>query len=227
MISYEPSFDPLSSLDPRIDLTRPYYDQGQWFHLDRSISDHVLGVHGTFRFYHKSFDDFLCDPTRSGAFCVKIPAFRSKLLDQLIQNHNNYASSYAIDGSSMYFLCCICPKLVIPDLVSAPGIIGSSTALSWPHGTEFVDSCLKLTIFSFLSLICDPNIWDNYDVPLAILQPLADLDYCKSLIAIQKLLEIGSLSSRDVFGTSATVRTLSHTIFDCIGAEEFGEVVPA
>ena len=37
--------------------------------------------------------------------------------------------------------------LVIPDLVLAPGIIGSSTALSWPHGTEFVDSCLKLTFF--------------------------------------------------------------------------------
>ena len=43
VISYEPSFDPLSSLDPRIDLTRPYYDQGQWFHLDRSIINHVYG----------------------------------------------------------------------------------------------------------------------------------------------------------------------------------------
>jgi len=111
VISYEPSSDPLSSLDPRIDLTRPYYDQGQWFHLDRSIIEHVLGVHGTLCFYHKSFDDFLCDPTRSGAFCVDTPAFYSKYLDQLIQNHNNYASSYAIDGSSTYFLRCICPKL--------------------------------------------------------------------------------------------------------------------
>ena len=38
--------------------------------------------------------------------------------------------------------------LVIPDLMLAPGIIGSSTILSWPHGTEFVDSCLKLMFFS-------------------------------------------------------------------------------
>jgi len=38
--------------------------------------------------------------------------------------------------------------LVIPDLVSAPDIISSSTAFSWPHGTEFVDSCLKLFVFS-------------------------------------------------------------------------------
>jgi len=111
VISYEPSFDPLSCLDPRIDLTRPYYDQDQWFHLDGSIIKHVWSVHGTVRFYHKSFDDFLCDPTRSGAFCVDTPAFYSKYLDQLIQTHRNYASSYAIDGSSTYFLRCICPKL--------------------------------------------------------------------------------------------------------------------
>ena len=109
VISYEPSFDPLSSLDPRIDLKRPYYDQGQWFHLDGSIINHVYGVHGTFRFYHKSFDDFLRDPARSGAFCVDTPAFYSKVLDQLIQTHHHYASSYAIDGSSTYFLCYICP----------------------------------------------------------------------------------------------------------------------
>ena len=31
-----------------------------------------------------------------------------KLFDRLIQNHRHYASSYAIDGSSMYFRPCIC-----------------------------------------------------------------------------------------------------------------------
>jgi len=109
VISYEPSFDPLSSLDPRIDLTRPYYYQGQWFHLDESIIKHVFRVHGTFHFHHKSFDDFLRDSTRSGAFCVKIPAYYSKYFDHLIRIHHHYASSYAIDGSSTYFLGCICP----------------------------------------------------------------------------------------------------------------------
>jgi len=72
--------------------------------------------------------------------------------------------------------------LVIPDLVSAPDIISSSTAFSWPHGTEFVDSCLKLFVFSYLSAACvDPDIWYlSEDVLLATLQRLADLDYCKS-----------------------------------------------
>ena len=104
VISYEPPFDPLSSLDPRIDLTRPCYDQGQWFRLDRSIRSHLNTVHGTFSFYHKSFYDFLHDPTRSGSFCVNVPAIYCKFLDRLIQCHHHYAPSYAIDGLSTYFL---------------------------------------------------------------------------------------------------------------------------
>ena len=103
VISYEVSFDSLSSIHSRIDLTRPYSDQGQWFHPEKSIINYVISVHGTFRFYHKSFYDFLRDPTRSGSFCVTTPTIYCKFLDHLIQNHHHYASSYAIDGSSMYF----------------------------------------------------------------------------------------------------------------------------
>jgi len=103
ILLYEPFLGPPNSIDPRIDPTRPCYDQGQWFHLTDSIMGHIRSVHGTFRFYHKSFYDFLCDPTRSGAFCITTPAFHGKYLDRLIQNHHHYASSYAIDGSSMYF----------------------------------------------------------------------------------------------------------------------------
>ena len=103
VISYEPPFDPFSSLDPRIDLKRPCYDQDQWFHLDRSIRNHLNTVHGTFSFYHKSFYDFLYDPTRSASFCVNTPAIYCKFLDHLIECHHHYASSYAND-SSTYFL---------------------------------------------------------------------------------------------------------------------------
>ena len=37
VISYEA--DSLNSLDPRTDITRPYYDQGQWLHLDWSTTN--------------------------------------------------------------------------------------------------------------------------------------------------------------------------------------------
>jgi len=119
--------------------------------------------------------------------------------------------------------------LDIPDLVSAPDIISSPTTLSWPHGTKFVDSLLKLIVFFAFSIACaDTDILYSFeDVPLATLQRLADVDYPKSLIAMRKMLKIENLSSRDLFDTSATVRTLSHTIFDCIGTDDFNELIPA
>ena len=104
VISYEPPFDPLSSINTRIDLTRPCYDQGQWFRLDPSIENHLNTVHGTFSFYHKSFYNFLHDPARSGSFCVNTPAIYYKFLDHLIGCHHHYALSYAVDSSSTYFL---------------------------------------------------------------------------------------------------------------------------
>ena len=108
VIAYEASLDPLSSIVPRIDLTRSFFDQGQWFHPDISFHRHLWSVHGLLRFYHKSFYDFLRDPARSGPFCVTTPDIYCKFLDQMIQNHHHYASSYAVDGSSTSFLPCVC-----------------------------------------------------------------------------------------------------------------------
>jgi len=109
VIAYEASFDPLSSIDPRIDLTRSLFDQGQWFHPESSFLYYPSSVHGLLRFYHKSFYDFLRDPARSGPFCVFTLDNYCKLIDQMIQNHHHYASSYAIDSSSASLLPCACP----------------------------------------------------------------------------------------------------------------------
>ena len=122
--------------------------------------------------------------------------------------------------------------LVIPDLVLAPGVIDSSSALSWPHGTEFVDSYLKLTAFSFSGLSswlsCDDPYLCHFfeDVPFAMLQRLVDVDYYKSLIADRISLELRDLSNsfRFVF---ATAKTLSHAVFECIRTEYFDKMAPA
>ena len=53
VVSYEPSSD------PRIDLTWPYYDQGQWFHPDRF---------GMFMEDYTPFYDFLRNHTRCGSW---------------------------------------------------------------------------------------------------------------------------------------------------------------
>ena len=92
---------PLSSIDPRIDLTRSFDDQGDWFHPDISFCDSLYGVHGLLGFYHKSFHDFLNDPVRSGPFCVTTPAiYWKKFFNHLIQQHRHSASSYVIEDLS-------------------------------------------------------------------------------------------------------------------------------
>ena len=121
--------------------------------------------------------------------------------------------------------------LIIPDLVSEPSIIGSSTALSWPHKTEFVDSYFKFAAFVFLSfrLSCDHVDLCRFleDIPFAILQRLADIDCRKSLIAHRMWWELSDSSDDLVFDISATPQTLSHTIFECIRTESLDKLDPA
>ena len=109
--------------------------------------------------------------------------------------------------------------LVITALVSAPDIISSSTALSWPHGTEFADSLLKFTTFSNLSYYLSGDDQGFFcfskDVPPAILQRLADVDYHKSLIADRMSLELRDSSNAFFFCIwTTTAQTLSHTVFE-------------
>jgi len=109
--------------------------------------------------------------------------------------------------------------------VSAPDIISSSTALSWPHGTEFADSYLKLRAFS------DPSLWLSCDgpdfcrffedIPFALLQRLADVDYRKLLIAGRMVWELEDSSDALFFGIRATAQTSFHTAFECVCAKNF------
>ena len=107
--------------------------------------------------------------------------------------------------------------LLIPELIMAPGIASSSELLSWPHGTEFVDSYLKLRTFALPSFWLSHSdscfSWSFDNIPFSILQSLAGIDYRKSLIADRILWELSGSSSGAVFGISATTQTLSHTVY--------------
>jgi len=109
--------------------------------------------------------------------------------------------------------------LVITALVLAPDIISSSTALFWPHGTKFADSFLKFTTFSNLSYYLSGDDQGFFcfskDVPLPILQQLADVDYRKSLIADRMSLELRDSSNAFFFCIwTMSAQTLSHTVFE-------------
>ena len=65
------------------------------------------------------------------------------------------------------------------------------------------------------------------DIPFAILQRLADVDYRKSLMAGRMYRELIDSPYFTVFGILGTVQALSHTVFGCISTENFDELVPA
>lgn len=54
---------------------------------------------GSISFYHKSFYDFLVDPTRSGAFCVTSPAMLDVLFEHCLELQLKYEESYCFRGS--------------------------------------------------------------------------------------------------------------------------------
>ncbi|KXN81186.1 hypothetical protein AN958_05875 [Leucoagaricus sp. SymC.cos] len=157
-----------------IDITRSLYDQDIPFLPHQQLGEQFREMHGLIHLHHKSFYDFLIDPMRSSAFCVKTPAILEKCFNHLIERHHHFAQGLDICDSSGS------AKL---SLVPAPD---SSDLLSWPHQSELVNSCLCIVSFDILRHHLDP---DGHVLPVFLdsigprsLQELAALDYRKSLI---------------------------------------------
>ena len=121
--------------------------------------------------------------------------------------------------------------LVIPELVLGPSVVSSSDSLSWPQGTEFVDSYLKLSSFCDLSALLshDNREFCRFigDVPLDTLRQLTKLDYRKALVEDKMHLEFFGSDPCLVLGIPGIGKALSHTIFECIRADEFDDLVLA
>ena len=128
-------------------------------------------------------------------------------------------------------MCLPINLLVIPELVLGPGVVSSSDSLSWPQGTEFIDSYLKLVSFSNLLgwLSHDNPDFCRFigDVPLDTLRQLTELDYRKALVADRMHFEIFGSDYCWVSGVPGIVKALSHTIFECIRADKFDDLGPA
>ena len=121
-------------------------------------------------------------------------------------------------------------KLVIPELVLGPGVVSSSDSLSWPQGTEFVDSYLKLSSFCNLSTLLSH---DNPEfcrfignAPLDVLRRLTELYYRKALMADRMHVEIFGLNYRWVSSIPGIAKILSYTVFECIRVERFDDLTP-
>jgi len=65
------------------------------------------------------------------------------------------------------------------------------------------------------------------DVPLDTLRQLMELDYRKALAADRMYFEFFGLGYHWVLGVPGIGKALSHTIFECIRAENFDDLGPA
>ncbi|KAF9449068.1 hypothetical protein P691DRAFT_774917 [Macrolepiota fuliginosa MF-IS2] len=101
---------------------------------------------GSIYFYHKSFFDFLIDPTRSGAFCVRSPLMHSTYYKHFLDVPVKYEGSYSFRGS---------------ELASAPGLSDSASSLSGPYINELVNSVLQASIYDWAFDVC----FDFGDLP--------------------------------------------------------------
>ncbi|KAF5356867.1 hypothetical protein D9756_006441 [Leucocoprinus leucothites] len=162
---------PSPTLDETIDLERSFFDQNLPSTSRLRHLQTLPRIYGAIAFHHKSFYEFLRDPARSSSFSIITPAIRQNLFDRLIQQHHHYASSYVTQGTK---------------LILRPGIASSSTTLSWPQGSEYVDSWAKalvlLNISSSLSY-GQPGFRIFLEGLLASsLQKLTELDYRKYML---------------------------------------------
>ncbi|KAF5360973.1 hypothetical protein D9756_004482 [Leucocoprinus leucothites] len=206
---------PLPTFDKTINLGHSFFDHNLSSTPESSLRWTLGRVHGTLAFRHKSFYDFLHDPARSSSFCVTTLAMCQNLFDRLIQQHHHYALSYVIQGTK---------------LVLRPGMASSSASLSWPQGSEFVDSYIKIRTFLDISFLLSYNHSMFHtlmeDLPPSSLQKLAQLDHHKPLLALIMVEGIGVFSGPCVFclGRAGVTRANEFTIFSRL--EDYTEFDP-
>ncbi|KAF9447449.1 hypothetical protein P691DRAFT_802338, partial [Macrolepiota fuliginosa MF-IS2] len=94
---------------------------------------------GSIHFYHKSFYDFLIDPTRSSPFCVASSPMHNAYFKHCLEVMLKYEESYGFQGS---------------DLIIAHGVADSASSLPWPYTNELVNSMLKACVYEWAFDAC-------------------------------------------------------------------------
>ncbi|KAJ3576813.1 hypothetical protein NP233_g169 [Leucocoprinus birnbaumii] len=122
IVFYEPPCL-FNSGDMDIDLARSFFEQGSSFKSSPLLETKLHEVHGTTWFLHKSFCDFLLDPSRSSA-AWDLDGSKKKYFQHCFRRSQHYSSSYVIKGSCL----------------ATNTNRSSDTFLSWAQDSEFVDS---------------------------------------------------------------------------------------
>ncbi|XP_006455292.1 hypothetical protein AGABI2DRAFT_121221 [Agaricus bisporus var. bisporus H97] len=123
-------------------------------------------------FYHKSFFDFLCDPIRSGPFCVTTSTMRNKLFQHLAELQVHYSKFYSFQSNC---------GLVLAAKESGTNIVDAQHVLSWPFNLDPINSTVRAVVFEAMGgILLDMFFpYDNLDNQL--LSRLGHVDHRKQL----------------------------------------------
>ncbi|KAF9444071.1 hypothetical protein P691DRAFT_678282 [Macrolepiota fuliginosa MF-IS2] len=82
------------------DTDRSFWHAAPAFVEAQAGTAHVVGrLGGSIHFYHKSFYDFLIDPTRSGPFCIRSSPMHNAYFKHCLEVIFEYEESYRFQGS--------------------------------------------------------------------------------------------------------------------------------
>ncbi|KXN80587.1 hypothetical protein AN958_10408 [Leucoagaricus sp. SymC.cos] len=195
-----------------IDTTRSFFEQEIPSWRRAQLRARLRGASGVVRLHHKSFYDFLIDPTRSLTFCVRTPVVLEKIFNHFVKRHQQFAQSFLIcsTGPTGYTL-----------EASQPSVLEYL-----PQDNEFIRSFLQFD--TFINITCD-LAHDSPTLPLFLeslpsdcLSKLAAYDHRKHLIADILMWGIGIFEGNarvlDLWGVE---RLLPGMLFSCIDLDEF------
>ncbi|KXN85500.1 hypothetical protein AN958_11238 [Leucoagaricus sp. SymC.cos] len=212
-----------------IDTTRSFFEQEIPSSRRAELKARLRRASGVVRLHHKSFHDFLVDPTRSLTFGVRTPVLLEKLFNHLVKLHQQSAQSFMICNSGGF-----AHKFAVIDhsLTQSSGPTGYTLEASQPsvleylpQDNEFIRSFFQLDTFTGITfhLIHDSQILPLFleSLPSNHLSKLAALDYCKDLIADILGYGIGIWGPARVLNLLGVDRALPGMLFSYIYPDEF------
>ncbi|XP_006455325.1 hypothetical protein AGABI2DRAFT_209759 [Agaricus bisporus var. bisporus H97] len=155
-------------------------------------------------FYHKSFLDFLCDPTRSGPFCVTTPAVRNRLFQHLVELEIHYSKSYSFQSNC---------GLVLAANESGTNLADVQHVLSWPYDVELFNSTTRVVLFVAMGGILLDGFFPYDNLDNQLLSRLGHMDHRKQL-SIQSFMffKPNVLKSGWNFHFKCSMKTVQETI---------------
>jgi hypothetical protein len=173
------------------------------------------------KFYHKSFFDFICDPIRSGPFCVTTSTIRNKVFKHILELQLDYSLSYTFQSNGMqlddfmYQLICSLSRAGGLNLVannSDVNVADAHSGLSWPFDSELLNSTIRALLFERVGVLLLDNFFPYEDLDIRLLRRFGDVDHRKHFMIQLKTFRENVVLTGSNLGFNCFMKNVQGTI---------------